>query len=175
MDTKLSVLVGEWKQVADMLLDPEVDQQVVVDTLDGISGEIEVKAEGYGHIVRSLELEAAALKGKKEYVKGILDQITAEEKRLNNHVDWLKSRLMEAMIAIGKDEEGIKTESFEFGIKTAGGVAKLETDDEIPEEFMKKTVVIEKDNNKIREYLKDHDVEWARLLPKKRSLTIKGV
>ena len=175
METKLSTLVGEWKQVAAMMLDPEMDQQTVIDTLEGISGEIEIKAEGYGHIVRSLEFEAAALKGKKEYVKGILDQITAEEKRLNNHVDWLKNRLMEAMIAIGKDEEGVKTESFEFKIKTAGGVEKLETEDEIPEEFMKKTVVIEKDNDKIREYLKDHDVDWARLLPRKRSLTIKGV
>ena len=175
METKLSTLVGEWRQVADMMLDPEADQQTVLDTLDGISGEIEVKAEGYGHVIRKLELEAAGLKGKKEYVKGILDQIAAEEKRINSHIDWLKDRLMEAMIATGMDEKGIKTESFEFGVKTAGGVAKLVTEDDVPEEFLKKTVVIEKDNDKIREYLKDHDVDWARLLPKKRSLTIKGV
>ena len=173
METKLSTLVGEWRQVADMMLDPEADQQTVLDTLDGISGEIEVKAEGYGHVIRKLELEAAGLKGKKEYVKGILDQIAAEEKRLNSHIDWMKERLLEAMIAIGKDEEGIATESFKFGVKTAGGVQKLECTEDVPDNFKK--IIYENDDAKIREYLKDHDVDWARLLPRKRSLTMKGV
>ena len=173
METKLTTLLGEWQEVAQMMLDPEVDQQTVIDTLEGITGEIEVKADGYGHVIRKLELETAALKGKKEYVKGILDQITNEEKRLNNHIEWMKTRLMETMVAIGKDEEGIKTDSFEFKVKKAGGVQKLECTEDVPDNFKK--VIYENDEAKIREYLKDHNVAWARLLPRKRSLTIKGV
>ena len=35
-------LVGEYKEVYDMLTDPEVDEEVVEDTLEGIMGEIEL-------------------------------------------------------------------------------------------------------------------------------------
>lgn len=173
MEVKLMELVGEWQQVADMMSDPDVEEQTIIDTLEGIAGEIDVKADGYGSVIRSLEYEVSALKGKKEYVKGILDDITAEEKRLQGHIDWMKTRLLEAMIAIGKDEEGIKTDKFEFKVRTAGGVPKLETTEDVPDNFKK--IIYENDNEKIREYLKDHDVEWARLLPKKKSLVIKGV
>lgn len=173
MEVKLLELVGEWKQVADMMNDPEMDEQTIADTLEGITGEIEMKADGYGAVIRSLEYEISALKGKKDYVKSILDEITAEEKRLQGHIDWMKGRLLETMIAIGKDEEGIKTDKFEFKVKTAGGIQKLETTEDVPDNFKK--IIYENDNEKIREYLKDHDVEWARLLPKKKSLVIKGV
>lgn len=173
MEVKLLELVGEWKQVADMMNDPEMDEQTIADTLEGITGEIEMKADGYGSVIRSLEYEISALKGKKDYVKSILDEITAEEKRLQGHIDWMKGRLLETMIAIGKDEEGIKTDKFEFKVKTAGGIQKLETTEDVPDNFKK--IIYENDNEKIREYLKDHDVEWARLLPKKKSLVIKGV
>ena len=173
MEVKLVELIGEWKQVADMMGDPDVDQQTIIDTLEGISGEIEIKADGYGSVIRSLEYDIAALKGKKEYVKGILDGITAEEKRLQGHIDWMKTRLMEAMVAIGADETGIKTDKFEFKVSTAGGIQQLETTEDVPDSFKK--IIYENDNAKIREYLKDHDVEWARLLPKKRILKIKGV
>lgn len=173
MEATLIELIGEWKQVADMMNDPEIDQQAIIDTLEGISGEIEVKADGYGAVIRNLEFEIAALKGKKDYVKGILDGISAEEKRLQGHIDWMKTRLLESMIAIGKDKEGIKTDSFEFKVKTAGGIQKLETTEDVPDNFKK--IIYENDNDKIREYLKDHDVEWARLLPKKKTVVIKGV
>ena len=97
MEVKLLELVGEWKQVADMMNDPAVDQQAIIDTLEGITGEIEIKADGYGTVIRSLEYEVSALKGKKEYVKGILDDITAEEKRLQNHISSFLLRRQEAL------------------------------------------------------------------------------
>ena len=173
MEVRLIDLVGEWNEVAQMMMDPDIDEQTVIDTLEGINGEIEIKADGYGSVIRNLEFEIASLKGKKDYVKGILDGITSEEKRLQGHIDWMKTRLMEAMVAIGKDETGIKTDKFEFKITNVGGVQQLETTEDVPDSFKK--IIYENDNAKIREYLKDHDVEWARLLPKKRVLKIKGV
>ena len=175
MSQKLVELIGEWKQVADMMMDPEVDRQTVIDTLDGISGEIEMKADGYGMVIRNLEMESAALKAKKDYVDKISKELGKEISSIDSEVEWMKGRVADALIAIGKDKDGIKTDRFEFKLVGTGGVAKLETTDEVPDEFMKKTVVIEKDNEKIREYLKDHEVEWAWLLPKKKKLQIKGV
>ena len=175
METLMN-LVGEHSQIMDMINDPEVDQQTVPDTLEGIEGAIEVKADGYGYVLRGIGFERAALAGKKAYLKKLLDEIDKEDKRLERHETGMKERFTAAMIAIGKDDEGIKTDQFEFKLNTAGGVPKLEiVSDKVPEEFKKKTVVIEDDKEKIREYVKTHDVDWAWLLPKKRNLVIKGV
>ena len=119
MEVKLMELVGEWQQVADMMNDPEVEEQTIIDTLEGITGEIEVKADGYGSVIRSLEYEVSALKGKKEYVKGILDDITAEEKRLQGHIDWMKTRLLEAMIA-GRTTKALRQTSLNLRSRQPG-------------------------------------------------------
>lgn len=172
METRLVDLVGAWRQVAELLEDPEMDEQTVLDTLESIDGEIEVKADGYGAVIRSLEMEKAAVAGRKEYVKSILEQIDSMDKHLENKITWMKEKLKEAMIATGKDEEGIKTDKFVFKVKKAGGKQKLEKIGEVPDNF--KQIVYKDDDDKIREYLKDHEVEWARLLPRTRYLDIKG-
>ena len=169
----LTTLTGQWLQVADMMMDAECDPQMVLDTLEAIEGEIEVKADGYGDVIRKMEFERAALKGKKEYVKGILDQITKQDKYLENQISWMKDRLKDAMIATGKDEDGIKTDKFTFKVKKAGGPQVLDITGDVPDNF--KRIVYEDDKDKIREYLKDHEVEWAKLLPRSRYLDIKGV
>ena len=173
METRLVDLVGQWQQVAEMLMDMEADPQVLLDTLEGIEGEIEIKADGYGSVIRKMEYEQAALKGKKEYVKGILDEITKMDKHLENQISWMKEKLKEAMIATGKDEEGIKTDKFTFKIKKAGGKQKLDKFGEVPDNFKK--VIYEDDDDKIREFLKDNACDWARLLPRTTYLDIKGV
>ena len=173
METKLATLVGEWQQVNDMLLDPEIDRETVIDTLEGISGEIEMKADGYGAVIRNLEMETASLKAKKEYVDKISKQLGGEIKRLNDDVEWMKERVSDALIAIGKDKEGIKTERFEFKLKGTGGQQALKTTENVPDEFKKTTVVVENDNDKIREYLKDHACAWAHLEERGKHLAIK--
>lgn len=173
METRLMDLVGQWGQVQAMLEDPEMDEQTIMDTLEGIEGEIEIKSNGYGSVIRSLEYEKAALKGRKDYLKGILDDISKAEKHLDSRIEWMKARLMEAMIATGKDEEGIQTDKFTFKIKKAGGQQKLEKTGEVPDSFKK--IIYEDDDARIREYLKENTCEWARLLPRTRYLDIKGV
>ena len=173
MEQTLKSLVGEYGEVMDMLNDPEVDEQTIIDTLEGIEGEIEVKADRYATVLRGIEFEKASLKGKKEYLKKLIDEISMQEKRLNYHEEGMKERLLEAMIATGKDETGIKTKSFEFKVKSVGGAQKLEKFGEVPQEF--KRVILEDDDAKIKEYLKENTCDWARLLPRKKYVDIKGV
>lgn len=173
METTLRELTGQWLQVADLLMDMDSDPQVVLDTLEGIEGEISIKADGYGDVIRKMEFERAAIKGKKEYVKGILDQLTKMDKHLENQIGWCKERVRDTMIATGLDESGITTEKYKFMVKKAGGPQKLEKSGKVPDNF--KRIVYEDDDEKIREYLKDHECDWARLLPRTRYLDIKGV
>lgn len=176
MDQTLMSLVGEHAQVMEMINDPEVDQQTVLDTLDSIEGAIEVKADGYAAVLRGIKFEREGLNGKRQYLKSLLDQIDKMDVNLANHEEAMKDRLMAAMIATGKDETGIKTKQFEFKIVGTGGVPKLEVDeDKMPEGFAKIVQKVTPDNKKIREYLKDHECDWAWLLPNKKKLDIKGV
>lgn len=172
METKLVDLVGEWKQVAEMSLDPEVDQQVIADTLEAIEGEIEVKAVGYAKVIRKIEFEKAAISARKAYVKDILKELTAMEDNCDNRVNWLKENLKAGMIAVGKEK--FKTDTLSFNVRGAGGKQKLEkVEEKVPDNF--KRVVYEDDDDKIREYLKDHKCDWAKLLPRTTYLEIKGV
>mgnify|MGYP002521873232 CR=1 FL=1 len=176
MEQTLMSLVGEHAEVMAMIEDPEVDQQTVLDTLDSIEGAIEVKADGYASVLRGIKFEREGLNAKREYLQRILDQINNRDINLRRHEEAMKDRLMAAMIATGKDETGIKTDQFEFKIIGTGGVSKLEVDeDKVPDSFTKVIQKVTPDNSKIREYLKDHECDWARLLPTKKKLDIKGV
>lgn len=170
-------LVGEHKQIMAMIDDPEVDQQTVLDTLEGIEGEISVKADGYGYVLRGIAYERSALAGKREYLKRLLAIVDKQDERLASTEESMKDRFMAAMIALGVDEEGIKTKEFEFKIDKVGGQEKLETEeDKIPDSFKTVVQTFKPDNKKIREYVKEHpDCDWARLLPRKRKLNVKGV
>lgn len=173
METTLRELTGKWLQVADLLMEMDTDPQVILDTLEGIEGEISVKADGYGDVIRRMEFEKAAIAGKKEYINRLHDEILKQEKHLDNQIKWLKEKLRDTMIATGLDEKGIETEKYKFKVKKAGGPQVLKKTGKVPDNF--KRLVYEDDDDKIREYLKNHECEWARLLPRTRYLDIKGV
>ena len=50
-------LTEEFLKLLDMLEDEEVDEQTILDTLEGVEYEIEVKADGYAKIIKSLEAD----------------------------------------------------------------------------------------------------------------------
>ena len=175
MEQTLMALVGEHSQIMEMINDPEVDQQTVLDTLEAVEGDISVKANGYGHVLRGIKYERAAIAGKKEYLKKLLDALDKQDDRLAKHEEGMKDRLMAAMIATGLDETGIEAGEFKFTMRDAGGVQKLEKTGEVPEAFKEIVTTFKDDDKKIREYLENHNVKWARLLPRKKILDIKGV
>lgn len=138
-------LTGEYMQLLEMLDDVDnYDEQAVKDTLDGIDGELEIKAENYAKIIKEISAE--------------VDKYAAENKRLSarraaleNRAKILKDNLCNAMKVTGKVK--FKTDLFSFGIQKNGGPQPIEIDydSEIPEEYLKK----EPDETKIREALKD--------------------
>lgn len=48
-------LTGQFLQLLDMLEDEEVDEQVIMDTLESVEYEIEDKADGYAKITKLLK------------------------------------------------------------------------------------------------------------------------
>ena len=53
--SNLYILNDDWQELVNMLYQYDVDDQLVLDTLESIEGEIEDKADGYAKIIRELE------------------------------------------------------------------------------------------------------------------------
>lgn len=161
-------LTDEYIYLLGLLEDPEVDDEIINDTLEGLTGEIEVKAEGYVRVIRQMEADALA---RKEEAK----RLTEAARTYENGVKRLKDYLFSTMKALDMPE--INTGIHKLKIVNNGGKQSLWTDDvtKIPEEYIK--VIKEPDNDKIRDYLTslpdDVTVEWAHLEPRGQRLNIK--
>lgn len=143
-------LQTEYMQLLDMLQDPDVDPEIIIDTLEGIEGEIETKADSLITVCK--ELEAQAQKWKTEKERAEKNQRAAE-----NGMKRIKESILLAMQTTGKTK--LPTEHYKLSIDKDGGLAPLKYTGEVPMEYCKH----EPDNKKIRELLKNGPVEWAEL------------
>jgi hypothetical protein len=162
-------LTAEYRQLLEMMEDPEIDEQAVADTMEGIEMEIEQKADNYAGLIRSLE-------GSREIVHKEAERLQALDKRYENFIKRLKENLMFCMRATGKEK--FKTALNSFGIRKAGGKQPLDIDiedpEKIPEEYRKEVVKYSADNDKIREALdKGEELSWARYAERTEYLSIR--
>jgi hypothetical protein len=146
-----------------MLYDEDTDEQMILDTLEAIEGEIEDKADNYAKIIKELEAKQNA---RKEEAK----RLTDSAKVFENRVKTLKSNLFNAMKETGKTK--FATNLFSFNIAKNGGKQTLTIDGEVPEEYTK--TVIENDTDKIRVDLEaGKELTFAHLEARGESLRIK--
>ena len=54
-------LTNDYMNLLELAEDPDIDEQAFLDTLEGIDGALEDKAEGYAKVIRTLEGDAANL------------------------------------------------------------------------------------------------------------------
>lgn len=159
-------LTGEFQALFEMLNDPEVEEQVIIDTLEGVEFEIEIKAENYAKIIKELE-------GYIEAIKVEMKRLSDKRSSFEKNIERLKSNLKEAMIATGKTK--FKTDLFSFNIQKNGGAAPIIMDVDtakLPDELV---IYTEKPNLKaIGDYLKEHpNCEYAHFGERGESLRIK--
>lgn len=156
-------LKENYKKIADILYEEEIDEQCILDTLESIEGEIEDKADNYAVIIKELLSDAEICKQEKI-------RLESRQKSFENRAKLLKDRLEELMRETGKTK--FKTAKFSFGIQKNGGLEPLWTTEDlrlIPWDFLKK----EPDNTKIRQLLQTQDVSWAKLEERGESLRIR--
>lgn len=90
--TVLFLLAADYRAAAEKLADLDLPPEVVADTLEGLSGDIQAKAENVAHMVRSMESDAAAVK---QWAKDATDRAKVLEGRAESLRDYLQ-RCMEA-------------------------------------------------------------------------------
>lgn len=161
--SNLYQLTNDYETVLNMLYDEDADEEMILDTLESIEGEIEDKADNYAKIIKELEAKQNA---RKEEAK----RLTESAKVFENRVKALKSNLFNSMKATGKTK--FATDLFSFNIAKNGGKQTLTIDGEVPEEYTK--TITENDTDKIRQVLeKGEKLTFAHLEPRGESLRIK--
>lgn len=88
--TALYELAAEYRAAADKLADMDIDEQTISDTLEGMSGELEVKAQNVILFTRNLEATACAIKEAE-------GQMAARRKALENRAAGLRLYVLENM------------------------------------------------------------------------------
>lgn len=135
MPTTLYELTSSWLELYDMMDNPELDEDAVLDTIEAIDEEIEIKADGYAKIIAQLNCDVEGLKTE-------IDRLTARKKTIENNIDRLKYNLKLSMEQTGKTK--FSTDLFSFNIVKNGGKKPIELDvsvDELPNDLV---VVTEK-------------------------------
>lgn len=152
--SSLYELAAEYQILLDLADDPETDMEVFNDTLEGIDGEIEDKAENYAKLIKNIEAENDGLKWE-------IERLKLRKERNEKKIESLKSNLQDAMVTTGKTK--FKTNLFSFGVqKNAPSVV---IDDE---KAVDKRYLIPQDpkidKKSIKEAInKGEKIEWAHL------------
>ena len=155
--SNLYELTSNYETVLNMIYVEDVDEQMILDTLESIEGEIEDKADNYAKIIKELESKQNA---RKEEAK----RLTESAKVFENRVNTLKRNLFNSMKATGKTK--FATDLFSFNIAKNGGKQTLTIDGEVPQEYTK--TVIENDTDKIRVALEAGEkLPFAHLEPRR--------
>lgn len=163
MKTTLFDIVGEYQQLYDLATSEEEQaEQVFIDTLESIKGELDTKSAGYVAVINRLEAEQA----KADEIAKAYAQVSKNRK---NAIKRMKDTLLYAMDMMEVSE--MSAGDLTIKIKKNGGLQPLVIDGDVPDSFTK--VIIEPDNEKIRAYLKDYECDFAHLEERGRHIEIK--
>lgn len=156
---------GEYQRLFELMVDDEVDEDAINDTLESLNFDLAEKATGYVHIIKQLEMESDACD------KAIEEYRHKKEMRQNS-VKRLKEALIKAMDIANLKE--IKTGLYSLKIANNGGKAPLVIPDEslVPDRYMK--IKYEPDKELIRKTIEDGtDLPFAEIKDRGRHLNIK--
>ena len=122
-------ITNEYLMLQDMATDPDIDPEILADTMESIAGELEDKADGYAKVMKNIEGEIASLDTE-------IKRLTAMKRARENNVKRIKEGLQNAMITTGKTK--FKTSLFSFGIQKNPASVVLDTEDlsQIPLEYL---------------------------------------
>lgn len=150
-------LTEDWTRLMDYIEDPEVDQEILLDTWLDLDGEIEDKADGYAKVMAEEKARIEALKAETK-------RLTTRRQTIENNLERLKGALADMMKKTGKRK--FKTELFSFGIQKNPPSVNIPDIDAVPIDYMVPQPM-KVDVSAVKEYLKglpeNEKCEWASL------------
>ena len=126
MGLSLYELTDQFLALEELALDPDTDPQLIEDTLAALDGEIEVKMQNYGKLIRNIEV----LTEKVEEEKKRLD---ARKKVYENRISSLKKNMKSCMQAMGKEK--VQTPLFLFYLMQGSESAMIDDESLVPDKY----------------------------------------
>lgn len=121
-------LTGDFLQLLAMAEDETEDIEVILNTIEGVDYEIELKAEGYAKVIKELEARKEALKKEEERLAG-------RRKSVESNIKRMEQTLQQSMEATGKTK--FRTELFNFNVQNNPPSLVLDKPlAEIPDKFL---------------------------------------
>lgn len=123
-------LTDQLRELLEMMEDPDVDVDAVLDTADAVEMDFNDKADGYAKIIGMVNADIAAIDAE-------ASRLATRKTAMRNKVARMKEHLQKAMEATGKTK--FKTALYSFGIQNNPPSVVLDETDvfKLPEEFVK--------------------------------------
>lgn len=150
-------IAREYRNDAEKLADLELDDQTLEDTLAGLSGDLEVKAQNVACFIRNLESTASAIKDAEAHM-------AARRKAYENRVARVKDYLLASLMVAGVKK--VECPLFKLAIRDNPASVEVYQPELIPQKYMRQPdpPPAAPDKTAIKEALKDGlDVPGCRL------------
>lgn len=118
---------NEYLAILQLAEDPDVDPEVLADTMEGIEADFESKADAYAYIIATLKGDAATIDAE-------LKRLKARKDSIENNADRLKKSLEEAMRVTKKTK--FKTAMHSFNLQKNPQSVYLIEGAEIPDTYL---------------------------------------
>ena len=122
----LHELTEEYMNLLEMAEDADIDDQLFFDTMDGITGEIEYKFDGYGKVISQMAHDVSGLKEEEA-------RLNARRKAIENRIANMKNHLMDTMSVLGTQK--VKATLFSFGIQNNPASVVIDDESKVPKRF----------------------------------------
>lgn len=126
--TSLYVLANDYRDAALQMADMDLPANVIADTLEGLAGELEVKATNVAMFIRNLESTAASIKEAEA-------EMAKRRKALEARADFLHRYLLDNMQRTGIQK--IECPYFKLSVRDNPQSVVIDSPDLIPADFMR--------------------------------------
>ena len=158
-------IVGEFNELYEMATSEEEQaEQVFIDTLESLKGELTQKAAGYVAVMNRLDMEMKKAEEIEKRYKALKESRKNAIQRMKDACMWACENLNVTEIDAG---------DMTIKVKNNGGQLPviIEEGKEVPQNLCK--VTIEPDKALIREYVENNECDFAHLEPRGRHIEVK--
>lgn len=163
---RLYQVVEKWSELMDLIVNGEVEEEMVQDTLESIEEVIEEKVSNGVYVIRNMESDVVAID---EEIK----RLTERKARIQKGTERLKDYLLANMVVSGTKE--VKNPLFTVKVAKNPPKVNVLNEADVPKQYMKETVKVTVAVNKteISKLLKAGEVIPGVELIQTEKLTIK--
>ncbi len=138
----------DYLQALDLFTDPEADipMDAVMDTLEGIEGQMQDKAVNVAKFMQNLVASAKAIKEAEQ-------QMARRRKAIENRATWFKEYLKNNMESAGITK--IESPWFNLAIQKNPEAVEIFDETSLPDEFKSEVVTVKIDRSAIKQALQD--------------------